>query len=59
MAPVKPSTVPEVNDLPSCSLKTREFCATEVRTETNIVVELNGWCGLDDGGCMGAEETIH
>ena len=38
MAPVKPSTVPEVNDLPSCSLKAREFCAAVARTDTNIVV---------------------
>ena len=57
-APTKPSTVPEVNDLPSCSLKTREFWVTEARTEANIVVvELQGWCELDDG--EDREEPMH
>ena len=37
-APVKPSTVPEVNDLPRCGLKAREFWMREIRAETSIVV---------------------
>jgi hypothetical protein len=51
MAPVKPSTAPEVNDLPNRGPKDREFCRAEVRTETNIVVAKGkGKCEPAGGG---------
>lgn len=56
-APVKPSTVPELNDLPRCGLKAREFRVREARTETNIVVvRVQGRCKPNSGG-FNAEKT--
>lgn len=37
IAPVKPSTVPEVNDLQSCRRRACEFRVAMVRTDANIV----------------------
>ena len=52
-APVKPSTVPEANDLQRCGLKAREFWVRKARTETNIVVvKIQGRCELNGGGFM-------
>jgi len=54
-APVKPSMVPEVNDLPRCGLKAREFWVREARTETSIVVvRVQGRC-KPGGGSLNAE----
>lgn len=36
-APVRQPTVHEAGDLPSCSLKAREFCKTKTRTEIDTV----------------------
>jgi hypothetical protein len=48
---VKPSTVPEVNDLRRCDLKAREFWIREVRGETSIVAaSIQGGCGFECGG---------